>query len=370
MSLKDKEEDWRQALENLRIRIDGIDDHLLDLLAERQELAAEIGRLKMRRGVEVFDWGREEEVLRRLMSKNQTLLSSAAIRNIFSQVISAARLVQRPLSVAYLGPEGTFSQQAGMSLFGLSATFCPANTFEDIFAWVEKRSCDVGVVPLENSLEGSVRTIFDLLYRHDLKIGAEIFLRIRHHLLTRADHISSITHLYSHPMALAQCRSWIRTNLPHVVMKEVDSTAAAAQRAQEEPFSAAIGNKWIAQKYPSLSVLTESIEDYPHNVTRFAAVGKLDPEPTGKDKTSFIFSLNHEPGMLYRALEPLARRQINVTRIESTPLKPRSWEYLFFVDIEGHVLSENVGEALTEMKARCSFFKFLGSYPAGGDPWE
>jgi chorismate mutase/prephenate dehydratase len=370
MSHHDKEEDWRQALEDLRIRIDGIDDHLVNLLAQRQKLAAEIGRLKTRQGIEVFDWGREEEVLRRLMAQSRNVLPSTAIRSIFSQIISVARLVQRPLSVAYLGPEGTFSHQACMSLFGPSESFCPASTFEDIFAWVEKRACDAGIVPLENSLEGSVRTIFDLLYQHDLKIGAEIFLRIRHHLLAQTERVSEITHLYSHPMALAQCRSWIKAHLPGVVIKEVESTAVAAQRAQEELSSAAIGNKLMCQKYPFLTVLAENIEDCPHNVTRFAVVNKLDSKPTGKDKTSFLFSLKHAPGSLCRALESLAQKQINMTRIESTPLKPRSWEYLFFVDIEGHMQDENVAEALKDMKTRCSFLKFLGSYPAGGDPWD
>jgi chorismate mutase/prephenate dehydratase len=366
----DKEEDWRCAIEGFREGIDRIDDQIIDLLAQRQKLAEEIGRLKKGRGLEVSDWGREEEVLRRLVLQSRNALPSGAIRGIFSQIISAARLVQQPLTVAYLGPEGTFSHQASTSLFGFSASFRPADSFEKIFGWVEKAVCEAGVVPLENSSEGSVGNILDLLYRHDLKIGAEIFLRIRHHLLTRADHISKITNICSHPMVLAQCRSWIKEHLPGVVTKEVESTAAAAKRANDEPYSAAIGSKLICQQHPSLHILAENIEDYPRNITRFVALSKSDSKPTGKDKTSFFISLKHEPGSLCRALDPLARKGLNMTRIESSPLKPRNWEYIFFIDIEGHVQDKKVKEALTDMKTQCSFLKSLGSYPAGGEPWD
>lgn len=356
-------------LEKLREQIDGIDGRILSLLCERQEIASEIGKEKRRSGLPVFDPAREQEVLRRLIADDQTSLNPDAIRSIFNEIISAARTVQQTGPFAYLGPEGSFCHQAAASFLGQSAVLCGAESIEDIFALVEKDRCRQGIVPMENSSEGSVGATMDLFFRYDLKICAEIFLRIRHHLLGREKEKGEITCLYSHPLALAQCRLWLKTRLPHVRVKEAESTSAAARLAAREPGTCAIGSRLAASPY-GLEVLEESIEDHPGNVTRFVLMGKTAAAPTSKDKTSILFMVPHKPGSLLRVLEPLAERGINMTRIESRPSRLRNWEYLFYVDIEGHERDENVSKGLTEMEKWCALLKRLGSYPAGGAPWD
>lgn len=357
------------TLENWREEINRIDGEILSLLQKRLDVAVEIGRLKRTLGKDIIDPAREQEVLRRLTSKSEGNLSAQAIRAIFSEIISAARSVQQTPTVAYLGPEGTFSHHAALSLYGRSSSFRSADTIEDVFKLVEGGACGQGVVPIENSYEGSVNSTLDLLFQYDLRIGAEIFLRIRHHLLSREDQIEKISRLYSHPMAIAQCRPWIKAHLPGVPISEVESTALAARMAADEPGSAAVGSR-TAGLTNDLNILEENIEDQPDNVTRFLVIGKTSSKRTGKDKTSLLFLLKHEPGTLYRAMESLAKRTINMTRIESRPIKTGHWEYLFFVDLEGHEEDRNLSEALGEMEGECVFLKRLGSYPAGGDPWD
>jgi chorismate mutase/prephenate dehydratase len=359
----------RQTLERLREAIDSLDQQMLSLLEKRQEVAVSIGQIKRGLGIEVLDPAREQDVLRNLASKDRGYLKKQAINNVFGEVISAARSVQAPLRVAFLGPDATFTHQVATCLFGHSASFCAAESIEEVFGLVEKGLCQQGVVPIENSYEGFVTTTSDLLYRYELKINAEIFLRIRHHLLSNADDIGKVTHIYSHPMPIAQCWSWIRNHLPGIPIKEVESTSLAATMAAKEPDAAAVGSRLCAVTY-GIKILEENIEDYPNNVTRFLAIGKTEAAPTRRDKTSLLFLVNHEPGSLHNALEPLARRNINMTRVESRPVKIRNWEYLFFVDIEGHEQDSNVHEAIKEMEKRFLFMKRLGSYPAGGDPWD
>ena len=226
------------------------------------------------------------------------------------------------------------------------------------------------MVTIENSYEGSVNRTLDQLYKYELKISAEIFLRIRQHLLIKVDNIRKIKRLYSHPMPIAQCRGWLRGNLPKtVVIEEVGSTSLAAKLAADDPDAAAVGSRLAARTY-NLEMLEENIEDHPDNVTRFLSIGKVQPEPTGRDKSSILFFLNHKPGALHNALGILAENNINMTRIESRPMKIRNWEYLFFVDIEGHKNDDNVHSAIFEMERICPFIKQLGSYPAAGEPWE
>ena len=268
------------------------------------------------------------------------------------------------VKVAYLGPEGTFSHMAAISLYGNSAYLAPVDTIEDVFDMVEKDTCDHGVVPVENSYEGSVNTTLDLFYRYDLKICAETYVRIRHQLLSLEGGIKGIKKIYSHPMAIAQCRSWLKANMRGVAVEEVSSTSLAAVRAANEPGAAAIGNRKLEEIY-SLKVLEEDIEDHPDNMTRFLAITKEQTAPTGKDKTSILFFLSDRPGSLYKALGALAERGINMTRIESRPMKSRSWAYLFFTDIEGHEQDAGVRDALIEMEKQCVLLKRLGSYPMG-----
>lgn len=356
-------------LDTYRQDIDEIDKQIVSMLSKRQELAQEIGRVKKELGIEIVDPAREQDVLKRLSSTGNKNLNPQVIRAIFSEVISAARSIQQSVAVAFLGPEATFSHQAAVSLYGRSASFRAAETIEEVFELVEKGVCQQGVVPIENSFEGSVNITLDLLYKYELKINAEIFLRIRHHLLSREKHLQNVKMLYSHPMPIAQCRSWIRSHLPGLPIKEVTSTSLAARMAADEPGTAAISSRFSGQTY-GLNMLEQNIEDHPDNVTRFLAIGKTPSEPTGQDKTSILFFLRHKPGALHRGLAPLAERNVNMTRIESRPMKTRNWEYLFFVDLEGHEKDSNVNKALVKMERECVFFKRIGSYPSGGEPWD
>ena len=233
-----------------------------------------------------------------------------------------------------------------------------------MFDLVEKGGCHQGIVPIENSYEGSVNITLDMLFKYDLRICAEIFMRIRHNLLGSLEDIGEIERLYSHPMPIAQCREWLKSNLHGVPVTQTASTSLAAKMAAEKQGSAAIGSKLAGRMY-GLNILVENIEDHPDNVTRFLVVGKTRSKPTGKDKSSILFSLSHRPGALHESLSVLAERDVNMTRIESRPMKSRNWEYLFFVDIEGHEEDGNVGNALQEMEKHCAFIKILGSYPAG-----
>ena len=361
--------DSKNPLLPYRKKIDRIDQQLLSLLVERQEMAHIVGQIKKEKGLGVFNMAREEQVFRHLKSKSQGHLKPEAIHYIFSEIISAARAVQQPINVAYLGPEATFSHQAAIYLYGHSTVFRAAETFEDVFSLVEKGVCQQGIVPIENSYEGAVNVTMDLFYKYDLKICAEIFLRIRHHLLSISENMEPVKHIYSHPMPIAQCRSWLRSNYPHVPTQKVDSTSAAAIHAQKDPEAAAIGSRLAAMTY-KLNMLAENIEDQPDNVTRFLIIARDEAEATGKDKTSLLFFLNHKPGALYSALEPLSKHNINMTRIESRPMKVRNWEYLFFADIEGHYSEPHVQLALKGMESHCAILKRLGSYPEGGMVWD
>ena len=369
MKQEENNGDWRQALGRYRAEINGVDEQIISLLSRRQTIAIAIGQIKRDLGLEVLDPAREKEVLRRLTSKNLKNLNKETISHIFNEIISSARSVQEPLSVAFLGPDATFSHQAAISVFGRSVSFRAVETIEDVFSMVEKGICRQGVVPIENSYEGAVHSTMDLLYKYDLKISSEVFLRIRHNLLSKSDSISKIKCLYSHPMPVAQCRSWIKNHLSGIRIREVGSTSLAARAAADDPESAAVGSRLSATVY-GLNMLEENIEDRPDNVTRFLVIGKMETAPTGKDKTSILFFLNDKSGALYKALESLVKRNINMTRIESRPMKTRNWEYLFFADIEGHEQDMNVHDAIKEMEERCAFLKRLGSFPSGDEPWS
>lgn len=279
------------------------------------------------------------------------------------------RLGAKTPAVAYLGPEGTYTHQAAFRLHGERAEggLLPGESLEEVFDLVESDRCAMGVVPIENSIEGSVRQTLALLNRYHLLIQAEIFLRVRHQLLSKATGLGVIRRLYSHPMALAQCRSWIKQNLPGVSLSETGSTALAAKAAISDPTSAAIGGEPCGRLY-GLETLVSDIGDHPDNVTRFLGLGKTAAPPGSRNKTSILFLLKHEPGSLFRMLEPIARRSINMTRIESLPLRARHWEYLFYLDMEGHETEPDVAETLKEMTDRSLQIKRLGSYPIGDEP--
>lgn len=275
--------------------------------------------------------------------------------------------VSKSPCVGYLGPEGTFTHQVALILFGDGAVLKGANTIEDVFDLVKKGECDQGVVPVENSYEGSVGMTLDLFNRYQSGICAEFYLRIIHNLLSIENNISGVKRIYSHPQAVAQCRGWLKKNLPDIPLAEVSSTSYAAKLAATEQETGAIGSNFAAETY-NLNILNKNIEDNRDNVTRFLVIGNKLTKPTGKDKTSILFSLKHEPGTLYKCLSVLAERKVNMTRIESRPVKIKSWEYLFFVDLEGHCEEENIREALMTMEEHCEFIRTLGSYPRGAEP--
>jgi chorismate mutase/prephenate dehydratase len=361
---KDEDAGWGD-LDLCRKDIDAIDAEILSLLSERLDVASAIGRIKERRGLAVFDPVREKAILDRMAQKSHGRLTPVAIRDIYTRIISAGRAVQGPLKVGFLGPEATFSHQAAISIFGNSAEFSPSRTFEDVFGSVEKGHCHQGIIPVENSLEGSVSGVWDLFNKFDLKICGEYYHRIRLSLMAQNSDLSGIRRLYSHPMPLAQCRLWLKSHLPDVPFESVESTSLAAKMAKDDPTGAALGSRFLAETL-GLKLLREDIEDEPHNVTRFLVVGNSEPRPTGNDKTTLLFFLGHRPGALAEVLSVLAQREINVCRIESRPMRMRSWEYLFFVDLEGHREDPAMAESMAEMKTLCVFIKWLGSYPSGG----
>ena len=363
-SEKDEDAGWGD-LDLCRKDIDAIDAKILSLLSERLDVASAIGRIKERRGLAVFDPVREKAILDRMAKKSHGRLTPVAIRDIYTRIISAGRAVQGSLKVGFLGPEATFSHQAAISIFGNSAEFRPFRTFEDVFGSVEKGHCHQGIIPVENSLEGSVSGVWDLFNKFDLKICGEYYHRIRLSLMAQNRDLSGIRIVYSHPMPLAQCRLWLKSHLPDVSFESVESTSLAAKMANDDPNGAALGSRFLAETL-GLKLLKEDIEDEPHNVTRFLVVGNGEPRPTGNDKTTLLFFLGHRPGALAEVLSVLAQREINVCRIESRPMRMRSWEYLFFVDLEGHRNDLDLTDAMAEMKTLCVFMKWLGSYPSGG----
>jgi chorismate mutase/prephenate dehydratase len=346
----------------LRQSIDRIDRDILDLINRRLQYAKEIGGLKADRGAHVLDPARESTVIRRLMDLNQGPLSQTALHHIYREIIAAAREVQQPLRIAYLGPEATFTYIAAMNHFGHSATFLSQPSIRDVFREVEKGGSQFGVVPVENSIEGAVNHTLDLFFESKLQICAEIYHSISHDLLTKCPTLDAIKTVYSHPHAFGQCRSWMRRHLPACRKIECSSTAEAAKKAAQYPLSAAIASREAAHMY-ELDVLGEHIEDFAHNVTRFLVIGPGESRPTGRDKTSIMFATTHVPGALHHALKPLADHGINMVKLESRPSKHENWSYFFFVDIDGHLDDPPLAKAIELMQDHCLYLKILGSYP-------
>ncbi|MEW6660760.1 MAG: prephenate dehydratase [Thermodesulfobacteriota bacterium] len=348
--------------EELRQQINDLDQELLSLLNRRQTLAQAIGRIKNRQGQRTLDFQREEEVLANLLRLNPGPLSHAALKNIFREIISASRQIQSPLSVAFLGPEATFSHLAALKKFGGSTRFGPLLSIHEVFAEVEKGNYDYGVVPIENSTEGVVNDTLDHFVETSLKICGETFLEVSHDLVSKSGQGQDIEVIYSHPQAYGQCRRWLAAHLPDVPIIEVASTGVAAQKAAKNANAAAIASATAASLY-DLRVVERRIEDHPGNVTHFFVIGPESPGPTGRDKTSIIFAVDNIPGALYKTLQPIAGRGINMTRIVSRPAKTEAWRYLFFVDIDGHQEDQQVRSALTEIEALSAHFQLLGSFP-------
>jgi chorismate mutase/prephenate dehydratase len=351
-------------IDQLRREIDRLDDELLGLLQRRAQLAQRVGALKG--GAPAYRPERESEILRRVAARAAVPLPAEAATRVFREVISACRGLEEELRVAYLGPEGTFSEQAVRKHFGGAVEAGAAASIDEVFRRCESGAAQFAVVPAENSTEGAVGRTLDLLLVTPLRICGEIELRVQQNLMARDTELRAVKRVYSHAQSLAQCNAWLNQNLPGAERVAVGSNAEAARRAGGEPGAGAIAGEAAAARY-GLELLARAIEDDPHNTTRFLVLGDLDPARTGRDRTSLVMSAENKPGAVHALLSPLAQNGVSMTRIESRPsraMRSALWEYVFFIDVEGHQQDERVAAALAELRQRAPFLKVLGSYPA------
>ena len=348
-------------LERLRGEIDRLNENILELLNERARLARAVGSLKVG---QAYRPEREAQVLQRMKELNQGPLSGENVALIFREIMSACLALERPITVSYLGPKGTFSERAAMKHFGLAAETVPVPSIDEVFRHVESGAADFGVIPVENSTEGAVGRSLDLMPQTSAKVCGEVIVRIHHHLMAKqAGDIGAVKRVFSHGQSLAQCHEWLNANMPKAERVAVSSNAEAARRAAEEAGSAAVAGEMAAEHY-GLTILASNIEDEPNNTTRFLVLGDYEPKPSGRDKTSLVLSARNRAGAVYEMLTPFAKRGVSMTKFESRPSKVAVWEYLFFVDIEGHRDSQHVAEALEEVGGIAGYIKVLGSYPA------
>ncbi len=349
------------GLDDLRKKIDKLDDDVIKLLNERTKIVLEIGKLKKSEGGQVYSPSRESEVYTKIDKENRGPLPSDALKSVYREIMSAALSLEKQVKIAYMGPEASFSNLAALSKFGNSVEYVACDTIGDIFVEVDKGNADYGVIPVENSIEGAVSHSLDMFIDYDLKICNEIVFEINHNLLSNSA-LSSIKKVYSNPQVFAQCRAWLKANLPKVEYIDTSSTTVAAQRATREEGSAAIASKLASVIY-NLNILAESIEDSPHNATRFLVIGKGISEPTGSDKTSIVCSIKDKVGALYGIIQPIFENGVNMTKIESRPSKKKAWDYYFFIDVEGHVYEEKIKKTLSQIEENVRLLKVLGSYP-------
>jgi len=349
------------TLEELRAAIDTIDDRVLDLLRERSELVGEVGTLKEKTGVSYYAPEREETLLRRLVAANRSRLPESSVRAVYREILSSMRALEQGITVGYLGPRATFSHQAAARHFGHAVTLQPERTIGEVFEAVERGRAHYGVVPIENSQEGSVSATLDRFMDSQARICAQIFLPVELNLLGRGP-LEKVRKVYSHPQPFGQCRRWLAEHLPAVECVEVSSTARAAELAAAEDDAAAIAGAMAGEEF-DLPVLVPSIQDASSNVTRFFVIGSEAARPSGRDKTSVMFAVKDQPGALAKALEPFEQAGISLTRIESRPSKRQAWEYYFFADLAGHAEDAEVAEALEDLGRVCAFTRVLGSYP-------
>ena len=357
--------DGDAALSDLRSRIDEIDALIQKLISERAAVAREVGVAKgFSRSSEYYRPEREARVLREVVRRNQGPLGDAEMVRVFREIMSACLAQEEPLKVAFLGPEGTFTQSAVLKQFGHSVRALSLRTIDEVFQEVEGGIADFGVVPVENSSEGTVTHTLDMFLSSPLKICGEVELRIHQHLMGKMDNMRKVERVCSHPQSLAQCRAWLAQSLPKVETIPVSSNAAAARRARDEEGTAAIAGDVAAEVY-GLKIVIPNIEDHADNTTRFLVIGRKLFPSSGEDKTSLLISSagTRGAGVLHNLLDPLARGGISMTRIESRPSRRRKWDYVFFVDIEGHAEDDHVRQALEQVESHASLFRVLGSYP-------
>jgi chorismate mutase / prephenate dehydratase len=349
------------SLQEHRREIDRLDQEIVHLLNERTRHVLKIGEIKMKLGEPIYAPYRERAVLERVCRRNEGPLPDATLRAVWREIMSGALALEKTLTIAYLGPEATFTHEAAIKRFGSSLPYTSQKTIGDVFSEVSKMRADYGVVPVENSTEGAVTHTLDMFVDSDLKIVSQIVLRISHCLVGKVPK-EEIRRLYVHPQTLAQCRAWLQRNLPHVELIETSSNARSAQLAKKGSGSAAISGSLAAERY-GLPVIERDIQDNSANATRFLVLGRQCGPPGGDDRTSVMFSVRDEVGALHKALAPFRRSRINMTKIESRPSKRKAWEYFFFVDCDGHAATPRVAKAIEQLGHHCSFVKVLGSYP-------
>jgi len=352
-----------KSLDRLRKMIDSLDESILELLNERAKIVLDVADLKRSVKTGFYFPEREKSIIKRLKAINKGPFPNDAINVIFQEIFSASLALEKPLDVACLGPLGTFTHLAGMRNFGSSANFLPQQSIRDVFVIVDRGKADFGIVPIENSTEGVVSYTLDMFMDFNLKITAEVMLEVSQNLLSLSGDIKKVKKIYSHPQATAQCRQWIEKNLPNVQLFESTSTSKAAELASKNPATAAIASELAAKMY-SLKFVERHIEDNKENFTRFLIISKNGVQKTGNDKTSIMFSVKDKPGALYDILSPFKDAKLNLSKIESRPSRRKAWEYIFFVDMKGHIEEKKVRDAVEGVKKKCLYLKVLGSYPA------
>jgi chorismate mutase/prephenate dehydratase len=351
-----------QALAPLRVKIDALDAQILALLNERAGVALQVGEEKHARGEPVYRPEREAQVLTGLGARNPGPLKTEGVQAIWREVMSACRAIEAIQTVAYLGPAGTYSEQAVKQQFGSSVALMPCSTIDAVFRAVEVGTAQFGVVPMENSTEGVISRTLDLLLSTSLTICAEVALPIHHHLLTASGTLAGITQIVGHPQTLAQCQGWLAANVPAIAVQAAASNGEGARLASTQPHTAALAGS-AAQAHYGLQAVHERVQDDPHNRTRFAVIGSHITQASGKDQTSLILSVPNTAGAVYEMLKPLAEHGVSMTRFESRPARNGQWEYYFYVDVQGHASTTAIAAALAALKQKTAFYKLLGSYP-------
>ncbi len=351
-------------LNKLRAKIDALDGELIRLLNERAELVHGVGEIKRANGWEIYAPQREDQLLTALAEKNAAQggrLPNEGLRAIYREIMSASLALEKDLVIAYFGPEATWTHQAARNKFGASVSYLPRESIGDVFEAVSRGRADYGVVPIENSTEGAVNHTLDVFIESELRICAQLTLKIEHHFMAVMPR-EQVRRVFSHPQVFGQCRQWLHDHLPGVDQVEVSSTARAGEMAAKATDAGALAGRMVAELY-GLSILDAGVQDRATNTTRFLVIGPKDCPPTGRDKTSLMFGVPDRAGALFSALEPLQRTGVSMSKIESRPSKRKPWEYVFFVDVEGHRQEDRLVQSIGEVEARCSFLKILGSYP-------
>ena len=349
-------------LKPLRERIDAIDAQILQLLSERGKVAQDVGHVKAETNAPVFRPEREAQVLRGVAERNPGPLKDRDVQTIFREIMSSCRALEKRVTVAYLGPSGTFSEQAVFQQFGSAIETLPCVSIDEVFRATEAGTADFGVVPVENSSEGAINRTLDLLLATTTNISGEVSIPVHHSLMSKTGSMDGVSVVCAHSQALAQCQVWLNQHYPQLERRAVASNAEAAVLASADPSVAAIASEMAGEQY-QLGVVQAHIQDDPHNRTRFVIIGQLQTGPSGKDRTGIVLAVPNKAGAVYNLLAPLAKHGVSMTRFESRPARIGTWEYYFYVDIEGHVHDAAVARALDELKDNAAFFKVLGSYP-------